>query len=155
MPVLLDPKRNTFRCVLEGDRGKDPEPAFIVRALSMSEFDGMLAIMRDAKQADNILDVLKSMVVGWENIELPLVQECEQKFIADELPNILTRPEILELLSLAFDGNRLSETERKKLESPRSCDAANCASPAELAAVNLWMKSYMQRSAVTSVTRLD
>lgn len=123
MPVLLDPKRNTFRCVLEGDRGKEPEPAFIVRALSMSEFDETLALMRDAKQAHTILDILTSLVVGWENMR-------DWEFNADELPNILTRPEILELLSLAFDGNRLSETERKKSESPRSCDAASCASRA-------------------------
>lgn len=106
MPVLCDPNRSRFAVVLEGDKGLEPEPRFWVRALSMAEFDAKRQALGEATDPKQIIELLQSLVVGWENIG--------QEFAVDRLPDILTRPEILELLSAIFAGNQLSETERKK-----------------------------------------
>lgn len=124
MPSALEPGLRQ-RIVLDGDKGKDREPAFFARSLSIRDFREIVGTLTKIKNATNKVELLDTaltgvcrVICGWENMIDPQTGD-EIEFSQDALQGIVTVEEAVELLSHCIRANTLSEDERKKSESQR------------------------------------
>lgn len=111
MPKLLDPDC-TFDAILRDDKGKDTPPAFVFKALSVRRFnkivddyEGIDAIDSESGKMKVIVNALKAGLVGWHNMG--------RDFNADDLDDILTIGEAVELLEYMLAGQQISGDDAK------------------------------------------
>lgn len=111
MPRLLDPQ-SSFNVVLKSDEGKDPEPYFTFQALSVRTFNEVVEkyesideLQTDMAQVNAIVDCLKVGMTGWGNMG--------REFDPDQLDDILTIAEAVELLEQMLSGQQVKGDEAK------------------------------------------
>lgn len=143
MPRCLDPEQ-MFDIVLDGDKGKSPEPTFVCRSLTLRQFRNCIVKLQGIREAadqnaviSEALDVIEDVVVGWRNMIDPRTGK-EIKFTPGTAGDLLDIEEAVELVQKITMSGRLSEDESKKSELPHSSDAVNSVKDAEeLAPVTL------------------
>lgn len=126
MPILFDPE-HVIRIVLNSDADKPNPPTFLYRVTSWRETLGL------AQKYDNLPSVVEQSgaeagfelvaelamtgLVGWENMVDPATGQAVP-FDREALLDILTMPELGELIAKVQNARRLSGEDRKKSESP-------------------------------------
>lgn len=133
MPIICDPGQ-TFKVVLDGDKNKSPQPAFIIRTLTMRQWREA-ARLHDATfggdnkdpddVADRLLVALKPLLAGWEN-----VPGCDAKNDLDKLQDAMTIHEMFELLDKAWQGQKPTVNDLKNSGSPSGLATAGPAATA-------------------------
>lgn len=121
MPKHFDPASN-FDLVLNGDKGKSPEPTFVCRVLTVGHFRDFLMALQNIQEAtnqteifDEALAVLDRAIVGWRGLIDPETNE-EVPFERNRIAYILDTEEAVELVSKMVLSGRLDESEAKKSE---------------------------------------
>jgi len=124
MPIAINPD-STFKYVLFSDRGKENKPAFILRYLTSRQWRKIAKMSEDfetsggaEKVLDKALDVIKSCLVGWENMSI--------EFNFDKIEDILVPVEITELMQAAISQMPTVE-DKKKLDSQSPSDTGSSA----------------------------
>ncbi len=133
MPIATDPTQR-IRIILEADKDKKPQPAFIYTPLTVrqfrivSEVNDRLAGISDLNQMmDRITECVKIGLVDWENIQNPM-DGTPVKFDVACLEDILTMPEMQEMI--AQRTTYFSFEDKKKLPSPSDSDTEKSANAA-------------------------
>jgi hypothetical protein len=116
--------------VLEYDLDKPTEsqPRFFAKQPTLNQQRKLIGVLSSlnsggelAEKFDAILDAAALLITGWENIPLPFTRE--------NLGDVLSLEEIIEVLNYLVLQSQPTEDDRKKLESPLLSDAANSANP--------------------------
>ena len=136
MPIATDPE-NTFKIVLEGDKGADPEPGFIYRHLTARQwarvcdaYQGLEKCKNDAEVIKVVFDACRIGLVGWENIRNPESNK-PMDFDADKLEDVLAITEASELMVMLRASGILGKDCKKKFESPSASDTVRSAKNAQ------------------------
>lgn len=126
MPILFDPE-HVIRIVLDSDTDKPNPPTFLYRATSWRETLGLAqkyddlpsVVEKSGAEAgfDLVAQLATTGLVGWENMVDPATGQAVP-FDRDALLDILTMPELGELIAKVQNARRLSGEDRKKSESP-------------------------------------
>lgn len=131
MPICCEPGER-YAIVLDGDRGKSPEPTFWCRHLSAREFTATLSIgerVAEEPDADKRLDLLSGVldlsVVDWSHITDRSGQPMP--FNRQTLLHVLSMREAWELWDHILQGNRLGGDDAKKSDSPSPSDTGSTA----------------------------
>lgn len=111
MPKLLDPDC-TFEAVLQDDKGKDNPPAFVFKALSVRRFNAIVDAYESIDEVESesgkmkiIVNALRDGLVDWKNMG--------REFNVDDLDDILTIGEAVELLEYMLAGQQISGDDAK------------------------------------------
>lgn len=137
MPIALDPKA-VFRVVLDVDRDKDPQPAFLYRFLPASKIRRLEDLMRQLKAGNagpetwiKIEEMILTGLVGWDNITdeagTPIVFDPKKPAA---IFDICTDRELGELMVKVMAGRSLDRDDRKKSEPPLPSDTKDSADAA-------------------------
>jgi len=130
MPRSLDPN-SRITMVLEYDLDKPAEsqPRFFAKQPTLNQQRKLIGVLSSlnsggelAEKFDAILDAAALLITGWENIPLP--------FNKENLGDVLSLEEIIEVLNYLVSQSQPTEDDRKKSELPLLSDAANSANPA-------------------------
>ena len=114
MPRALDPN-DTFDVVLDSDKDKSPQPAFVFRAATGRQWRQMAVALESPepdieKYCDILYDAARLTMVDWRNMEsIP--------FAAGSLEDIVSPIEVRELLRRALDQGELDAEAKKNSES--------------------------------------
>lgn len=111
MPKLLDPDCK-FDAILLDDQSKENPPTFEFRALSVRQFnqivdsyEGLDEIATESGKMKVVIDALTTAMVGWRNMG--------RDFNPDQLADILTIAEAIELLEYMLAGQQISGDDAK------------------------------------------
>ena len=111
MPKLLDPDC-TFDAILQDDKDKDSPPTFVFKALSVRRFNAIVDDYEGIDKIDSesgkmkvIVNALKAGLTDWKNMG--------RDFNADDLDDILTIGEAVELLEVMLAGQQISGDDAK------------------------------------------
>lgn len=111
MPKLLDPDC-TFNAILRDDQKKDKPPTFVFKALSVRRFnqivdnyEGIDAIDSESGKMKVIVNALKAGLTDWQNMG--------REYSPDDLDDILTISEAVELLEVMLAGQQISGDDAK------------------------------------------
>lgn len=124
MPVALDPDQ-TFRVILESDRGKPKAPYFTFRFLSNRDWKKVAALeerIEELAQADvgqllgEIEDALRIALVGWGNMMDPVSGKAI-RYDPTDLDRIVNPAEVNELFFALMEHVELTDADKKKLGS--------------------------------------
>jgi hypothetical protein len=122
MPLAIDPNA-TQRIVLDSDKDKNPQPAFIYRHLTYRKFmefehnrTSMDAQNPEAAMKKQI-EMLQDGLVGWENMGIG--------FDATKIADLLTLAEVQEVIMRRMLGAVPSVDDKKKLPLPLNSDTAS------------------------------
>lgn len=114
--------------VLLEHRGTENPPTFLFRCLSGRQQRALLQAKNDLdkgeelKKFDGVFDLVKSYLVGWENIDLPYSQ--------DSIDEVVSYMQAIELLgSLVYQ--RPTDSDKKKSKSQSQSDTEKSAPPAK------------------------
>jgi hypothetical protein len=116
--------------VLEYDLDKPTEsqPRFFAKQPTLNQQRILIGVLSSlhsggelAEKFDAILDAAALLITGWENIPLPFTRE--------NLGDVLSLEEIIEVLNYLVSQSQPTEDDRKKSESPHLSDAASSANP--------------------------
>ena len=125
MPRALEPGL-IFPIVLEGDRGKDPQPTFLAKSLSIRGQRRLLECVERIQAASNKGEVIEAAVeavasglVGWRHMVDPATGQ-EIPYSSDALCEVLAIDELMEIIGKLIGAGQLSEDERKKSASQPS-----------------------------------
>jgi len=117
MPIALDPDQ-TFKYVLESDRGKENPPAFRFRYLTSREWKQLTrlndALIESADGADamgKVEDAVRVALVGWENMG-------DHGYDPDKLEDIINPAEGRELLFAIAETIEPTGEDLGKSQSP-------------------------------------
>jgi hypothetical protein len=112
----------TFAIQLALHDGVEPRPAFYVKHMSGKRYRDLVSWLeefRDSKGIavhDMVFVKAKELLVGWRNVVHPDTGELAT-FDGSLVDEVLDFSEALQVIYTAISGNRLSEDDRKKLES--------------------------------------
>ena len=131
MPICCEPGQR-YPIVLDGDKGKDPEPTFWCRHLSARKFREMTHLgqqMAQGYELDNQLDAMAAAIdmalCDWENLT-----DCSGRpieYAPGLIMDLLTLGEAAELIEKIAAGQRLSGAAAKKSGSPSPSDGDSTA----------------------------
>lgn len=131
MPICCEPGER-YAVVLDGDKGKSPEPTFWCQHLSARQFrivSDLGQAMADAGSLEEQLELLdkalRMAVCGWEHITNASGEVLT--FQPELLLDVLTVAEAGELLGKIAAGQRISGQDAKKSDSPSPSDLDNTA----------------------------
>jgi len=117
MPRFCRPDQ-TYRIVLDEDKGLEPQPAFLCRSVAMLEHQE-IAEHVNHQDTKTIADYFESNVkavmkvcVGWENIVDPVTGE-EIEFSETAMQKVCTAKEVMEVLRKALFNDTLKSDEKK------------------------------------------
>ena len=121
MPIATDPE-NTFKIVLEGDKGKEPEPGFVYRHLTARQWgkvcdahQNLEKCKDDQEIIDLVFGVCRIGLVGWENIIEPATGK-PMPFEPDRLEDVLAITEATELMVMVRASGILGADCKKKFD---------------------------------------
>jgi hypothetical protein len=122
MPRALEPGL-IFPIVLESDKGRDPQPTFLAKSLSIRGLRMLSECVQKIQDAPGSVDTLEAAVnaaayglVGWRNMVDPQTQQ-EIKYSPAALADVMALDELMELVGKIASAGRLAEDDRKKSES--------------------------------------
>lgn len=122
MPRRTDPgSRLTLVLACDIDKPKETQPKFFGRVLSVRQSEELLAKRNQegGKSISSAVDMVMMFLTGWENMTCPDTGES-LAFSADNLKEVLTMEELLEVLDFATGTIKPSAGDQKKSESPPS-----------------------------------
>lgn len=122
MPRALEPGL-IFPIVLESDKGRDPQPTFLAKSLSIRGQRRLLECVQQIQDAAGKGEVIEAAVnavaaglVGWRNMVDPETQQPIE-YSPAVLADVLAIDELMEIIGKMVGAGRLAEDDRKKSES--------------------------------------
>jgi hypothetical protein len=135
MPLAADPNA-LQRIVLDSDKDKSPQPAFIYRYLTYRrwvEFQTMQEELNKADAMESIRRQFEAMADGlvcWEHINDPQTGQ-PLAFDRNKMPDIVTLYEAQEILMKRMKQSVPGVEDKKKLLSPSESDTESCVKDAK------------------------